>query len=804
MRHWKLGLRGRRAGLLIGAVLSLGFAMGAAVAVYSVIDAVLLRPLPYPHQEELMRISREQGPQRIGPPVSGPAYLDLARAQKVFAQFVALSNLSFVVGAAGGAERENGVRVSGQYFDMMGLPTALGRAIAPSDDNPAAQRVAVLSHAYWREHFASDPGVLGRAMTLNGEAYTVIGVADAKLNFPGQAGIAVPLRLEGEGGNRGNNMLILRGRLAPGVSMAQAQEQMSALAQRLAQAHPDNHAELDLRVQSVVSALRDPARDVLNVIGAAIALLILVGCASLANLLLADVLARRREFATRGALGATPGTLVRDYLIEAAGLVGIATVLGLAFGALALQWLLAQAPVWIPRVEDVRLSWTAVAAVVVTALLVSAICGLAPARQAARVDAGDALRGGARSGATDTARGNVRRVLVAAQIGLCLVLLIGAGLLGESLRRLLREDPGFPVEGLVTAAVTLAPDMLPSGADAERDRQAQQRAAAFMRRAVERIEALPGVAHAAFAMRMPFVDGAGFNGDFYVQGDAEPASGTAPLVEYQAVTPSYFETMGLPLLAGEAFDPNAQPEEITRVLINDAMAQQHFATRNPVGMALMVGDAMPIRGVVRGARQNGLGERARPELYLSYYEAPAFWPDSNIVIRSASAPETLMPAVRRTIAELAPDVPIYGMQTLSDALARTHAQREFLLTVFRFFALTALAIAVVGLYGVLSHAVTQRRAELGVRMALGADRARVLALISRDGAAMLATGVVGGVIAAALSAHWLSSRLYALSPWNPWVYAAVVGVLVLVAGVGVLLPAWRAARVSPMAALRSD
>lgn len=793
----------RRLGLWLGAVLSLSLALGGALAVFAIIDGTLLHPLPYPEQERIVRVLREQGPERIGPPVSGPAFLDLAREQDVFSAFAASSTGSMVM-AGDSAARVAAAQVSAQWFDTIGLGPLAGRLLGAHDFDPGAGDVAVLSHAAWRDRFGADPGVVGRRVQLDGRSHEIVGVAPEVLLLPGRAELAVPLRLPADGGSRGNNGLILTARLAPGVALDAAQARLDALAAGLARSHPDNHAELRLRAVRLGELLTEDTASVVGLLCAAIGLLLLVGAASLANLVLADAHARRREFATRLALGAARRRLAGQLLREATAQVAVAAVVGCVLGWSALRLLLGSDPDWIARPEGVGIGTLPLLTVGALALLLAAGSAWLAARHLLRESGADGLRLNVRALTLDRGRRRLRRGLVVAQIALSLALLVGAGLLTESLRRVLAEDPGFEPAKLWAGHLSLPPEMLQQGGDAADDAARMARAQAFIARAEAAVRALPGVTEAGFAFRAPIVDGPGSNGDLAIEGDPAPAAGRAPLVEFQMASPGYFRAMGLPLLAGRMFpEPGTPAGDV--LLVNDALVERHFAGREALGARLLIADGRPreIVGVVRGVRQGGLDAAVRPEAYFAW-DSFSITQDVALLVRTTGDVAALTPAIRARIAEVDPAVPVFAVRSMDEAIAARTGQRRFLMAVMQFFALTALAIAVVGLYALASHAVALRTPEFGVRLALGANARALARLVATEGAGLVGAGLASGLIAAAGLAFALRGSLYGVDAADPRVYLLLCTVLAVAAAAALLPPTLRAARTAPMEALRDE
>jgi predicted permease len=794
----------RHPGLAVGAALSLSLALAGAAILFTIVDVALLHPLPYPEQERIVAVRRAQGPQRIGPPVSGPAFLDLARRQTSFSAFAASTGATVVLTGSGGATRLLGARVSAQYFDVLGMPLTQGRAIAAIDfpgGTPAP--VAMLSERAWQLHFGAAPDIVGRTITLDGSKTTVIGVAPAGLLFPGRAEIAVPLALPADGGARGNNSLNLIGRLAPGVGIDAAQAEFERLAQQLAEEHPENHAELHLPIQRIVDRMTAATREVAAVLAAAIALLGLVGSASLINLVLADVLGRRREFATRAAIGASRGRLFGQFAAECVALTTGAALLALLLAQFGLAWLRDSDLAWLARPEDLRLSGVAGAATLLVAVALGALTAVVTGRDLGAAPA-QGLRSGARAGGLDPARQRLRRLLVSAQIGLSLVLLIGAGVLVVSLARLTAESPGFDPARLAAMYLSLPADMVEDGSgDAAEDARRRDRRTAFLQRVESSIAALPQVQQVGLGFHLPVIDGSGTNGDLAIVGDPPADAGKAPLAEFQLVTPGYFDTLGVALIAGRGFRPLGQEGRDT-VLVNQELVRRHFGGRDPLGHKLLIADGRErsIVGVVADVRQDGYGTSPQPEVYFPYDALTTG--DVALLLRSEASLTELVTAVRSEVARIDARVPVFQPTTMSDAFAKSTAQRRFLLSVMGLFALAALAIAAIGLYAVFSHAVTLRQGEFGVRMALGAATTDVRRLVAREAALLVGVGLALGVGAAVALSGAAAHLVYGVSAREPWIYLGQSLLLSLVAAVALLRPIWRAGRIPPSQALRDE
>lgn len=793
----------QRPGLWVGAALSLSIAFAGALAVFTVVERVLMNPLPYPDPDRIVMVRREQGVDGVGPPVSGPAFLDLMREQRVFSAFAAYENGNAVLTGSGAAQRVASVRLTGQWFDVAGLAPAMGRFFQGAEVPTIAADEVVLSHAAWRDLMGAAPDAVGRLLMLDGRAHRVVAVAPASLELPGRAAIALPLAMPAGGGERGFNRYLVHARIRPELGLEQAQAQLTQLAEALARQHPDNHEGLRLRAVPLAELVVRSTERVTSLLLAGIVLLILVGAASLSNLLLADAETRRREFATRIALGAHPRRLARMLVLETTAAAAVAALLGILLGQVLVRLLADQGGSWIAYPERLQPGPWSMLAVFAVALLVALVAALLTARTVHR-SAGDGSSGlRARSGTPDRAGMRSRRVLVAVQIALCFVLLLGAGLLGKSLRQVLDEDPGFDPTGVWTAHLALPAKYRAQGTDTPEDKAVVERAARFLAEVEAAVQGLPGVSSAGFVLRVPVIDGAGFNGDIRIGGPGGDDASVERRVEYQQASPTYFRAMGLDLLSGRLLDTTEPRDDL--LVVNDALEQQWFGGASAVGRRLVFGDGVEreIVGVVRGPRQNGLVAEVRPELYLSF-GAAQLNPDVGLVVRSTLDPALITDSIRRRIAEIDADVPLYLVKPLSVALAESTAPRRFLSVVTAGFAFAALAIAAVSLHALLSQMLLLRSQEFGVRLALGATGAHLRRLIAREGVSLVALGLAAGAAVAASMTQVVRGLLYEVSAGDPWVGGQQALLLLAIAAAAVAPVVWRAARVAPMAALREE
>lgn len=797
----------RRLGILLGALLSLSLALAGATVVLATVDSLLLNPLALPEADRVTQIVRYQGPERIGPPVSGPVVKEFLETQKSFEFAAAATETSASVIVDGKAQSWSLALVTGDYFDMLGVQPALGRWIKTADTTEAASPVAVISHQLWTSRFFANPEVIGKQVMIFDRAHVIVGVAPVGLKLMsfglGGADAALPIVLPADGGRRGNNSYMLWGRLAKTSSLEEAQAEMRLFAKRLATNFPDNHAQLVFEVEQVIKRFTRRTGETVQLLAAAIGLLLVVGSASLVNLLLAHVFARRREFAIRMALGAPRIELIARIAIDAAGVALAAAGLGIALAFIALRILSAQGSAWIAHANEIHIG---AGAITLTLLIALFICALATATASRHVQERDlrlALRGGSRSG-MDAARQRIRRALIVVQIGLSLLLMIGAGLLTESLRQVLRQSVGFESEGLLLTQLVLPSNWVLDNAEPEQNAKRDALASGYMQRVEATVRAIPGVVDAGFALRPPVLVGSGANGDVSVVGEAPPLAGQAPIAEWQIVTPAYLTTLGTRLEAGSTFSAQADANR-NQVLVNRSLVDRLFGARDPIGRELNFGGDEPKRiiGVLSNVQQDGFDSRSRPEVYLRY-QGNVFLAETTLVLRAKVDPESLIETLRDTLGKIGPEVAIVRIETMNSVLEQSTAQRRFLMSIMQFFSLTAVAIAVVGLFALISYSVAQRRGEFGVRMALGAAPSDVRLLVLKEGAVLVGAGIALGLLLAWPSLRLLQSWLFSVNASDPGVAGMQIALLAIVSGLVLLFPMLQAGKLSPAEALRND
>ncbi len=783
------------------AVVTLALGIGATTAIFSVVEAVLLRPLPFPEGDRIVLVG-EVGPkaapgERAGT-VSFPNFDDWRRGARSLEAMALFNEWSPSLTGAGEPARLRGALVTAGVFDALRVAPALGRPILPADNVPGAAPVAVLSDAFWRRRFGADPSVVGRALTTNGVPRTVVGVLPAGLRPPG----ALDAELWGNNyfdstDTRGARYLSAIARLAPGATLEGARAELRAIAARLSAAYPENDAGWSAAVTPLREAVAGDARRPLLLLLGASGLVLLVACANLSNLLIARGLARGREFALRAALGAGRWRVLRQVLVESTALALCGAAAGLALAALGVRAALRLAPEAVraqPVSVDPAVLGFALAVTVVTGVL----AGLAPAWRAARADPQAALKGGGR-GTTDGAGLRARDALAVTQLALALALLAGAGLLVKSLVRLQRVDPGVRAEGVLALSLNLPTAKYPRDA---------------LPRTVERLvaaaSAVPGVRSAAVTSILPFAAGWDRVGvDVYGRPRGHENGGAVMLeADRYIVTPAYFRTLGIPLRAGRllaAADDGGGRSPLV-VLVDEVFARRLAPNGSPIGLRVSTGDGewRTVVGVVGHVRHYGLEVPSGGQIYLPQAQVPWRW--LGLVVRADPrvAPASLAPGLRAAVRALDPDQPVFGVTTLDAMLAELGAPRRFVLVLLGAFAGVALLLAGVGLYGVVAYGVARRARELGVRVTLGATPAAIRRAVVGRGVRLALAGAALGTLGALAGGRLLVGALFGVRPADPGVLAGVAALLVAAAALASWVPARRATRVDPAVVLRGE
>lgn len=791
----------RQPGFLFTAVLTLALGVGAVTAVFSVVYGVLLKPLPYPQAERIVEVLRVQ--ENYGGPVSRPVYFDWREATRD--QFEALAATNGGIGTlriGDAAERRTSYRVSPEFWTVMGLRPLLGRWFGQAEED-SGEKVAVLSHALWQQRFAGRSEVIGERIELNGEAWTVIGVAPEALRLPEGAELYLPTHLPLSGAARGTSYLRLLGRYAEGATPAQAEAALAAVNARLAETYPEDNAKLGARLQPLRESLGARLEQPLWSLFAASLLVLLIACANLANLLLARASQRSAEYAVRAALGAARGRLLRAALVEALLIGVLGAVGGALIAAAGVPLLLAGAPDLLPAQADVALDLRVLALCLGLSLGTLLLFALLPARRAANVAPAGSLVEAGRGPAAGRHGGRARRVLVVAEVALALTLLAGAGLMIESLRRLGDVDTGVQAEGVLTASLVLN---VPPGPDGEGWEDAYRRHTQYIAPRLDVVlaaaAALPGVEAVGISDALPLSALDNFSSSVRVIG-SEPVEGQEPGANWRFVNPEFFAAVGLMIEQGRGLqDSDARAGEMPgNVLVNRSFARRFMGEGDPVGRQIeFLGGPKTVVGVVADTRHFGADREPPPEVYMHHHQAvqEQFF----LALRVRGEPMALAEPLRRALQALDPAMPVSAIRPFEAMAGELNLLRRFNLELMAIFSAVALGLAAIGLYGVISYGVQQRRQELGIRMSLGADARRLLGLLLRQGLGLLLMGLALGLVGAVLLGRTLSAQLFGVGSFEPGVLLAVAGVLGLVGLVACLIPSLRAVRADPVQSLR--
>jgi putative ABC transport system permease protein len=796
----------KKPGFTLIAVITLALGVGATTAIFSVVNAVVLRPLPYREPERLMWVYRMQPP-AYRTSISAPAFRDFVAQQQVFEPFVAHYDETMILTETDPAERLPGRRVTANFFALFGVEPERGRFFLPEDDAAGASRVAVISHGLWRRRFGGEESVIGKTVKLNGEAHTIVGVAPPQFQFPPGDEVWTPARLVENQRARRNNFLMMMGRLKDGVSIEQAQAQVNQIAATLGRQYPVEHDKMTILVAPMLDEMVRNVRASLWLLLGAVGFVLLIACANVANLSLARGEARRQEFALRAALGAGRFRLARQLLTECLLLALFGGALGVLLAAWGVEALVKLAPADLPRAEHISLDRWVLGFTSLVSLLTGLIFGLAPAWQhskMAKAHLSQALKEGARGGGGQAARPWLRRALIVTEIALSFVLLAGAGLFIGSARRLAAVHPGFEAENMLTAVVYYpqrSESAYPAG-EAGRSAMIAERAA-FLRGLQQRVAALPGGQVCGGVSDLPLSGEGDRSATYRPPGRQERADD--PMAEIHFVAPGYFSALGMPLLRGRDFDWNDTPQTPLRIIINETLAQSAFPNENPVGKQLVVlrGQAHEIVGVAAAIRHRSLALPPAPEIYFSATQLPA-GEGLSLTVKTAVDPASLGPALRQAVQSVNRDAAVFRVRTMESVVAASMARGRFYTGLMTCFGVTALLLAAVGLYGVIAYAVAQRTREFGLRIALGARPGHVARMVLRQGASLTLAGVASGAIAAFGLSGLIEKMLFGVGPTAPWLYGGVALLLTGVAMLACWIPARRATRVDPMVSLRCD
>jgi predicted permease len=791
----------RNPAFTIVAVLTLALGVGANTAIFSVVNGVVLRALPYAEPERLVTVSSTIGVRQAM--VSGPDFMDWRRQARSIADFAASygSAHETVLTGSGEPERLTQARVTANAFDLLGMRAVLGRAFATGEDDESAPRVAMLSEALWQRRFGGDSSIVGRSLVFDGFPTTVIGIVPPEMRWPNDADVWLTTRFSADDlaeGSRGARWIGVVGRLAPGATLAAARSEMDAIAARLAQLDPRHNQDVGTRVTPLLESVVGEVRKPLWVLLGAVGFVLLIACGNVASLSLGRIAARSAELAVRTALGGSRLRIARQILTESLLLALVGSVVGVLFAVAGIRGLKAIAPVDLPRLDEVRLDATVLAFTLGLTVLAGVLFGVVPAMRGAATGLHDRLRAAGRGSPGAPDGGRSRRLLVVAEVALTVVLLIGAGLLLRSFARLRAVDPGFRAERVSTFAVSLPTTRYGT---AERQR-------VFTSNLLERLGKVPGVNSAAVSFLLP-LSGGGFGFTFEVDARASGTGADEPRAQARVATPDYFAAMGIPLIRGRIFDERDRFGGPPVVVISRDLAQRYFPGEDPIGRRLQTGWGMhdsrfggEVVGVVGDVRQLSLERGVTAHIYMSYDQ----WPlnDFDVVVRADAPYAAVASGARAALRELDPDIPMAGMRPLPELVDASLGPRRFQMTLLGAFAVVAVSLAVVGIYGVIAYGVRLRRREIGVRLALGATRRRVVRMVLSDGLRLVMAGVTIGVLLGFGLTQVLSSLLFEVHARDPLTFVVAAAALIGAAVLACVIPARGAAGLDPVETIRSE
>ena len=796
----------RNPAFTVVAIVTLALGIGANTAIFSIVNGVMLRPLPYLDAGRLVAIvSLVNG---VGTTVSPADLMDWRRDARSFVGLAGSYSSQTILSGSGDAEQIDQARITANAFDVLGVRPLLGRAFLAGEDVAGAPRVAILSEGLWRRRFNSDSSIVGRSITLDGFLTLVVGVAPAAMQWPEPVDVYLGTRFTERDlstASRGARWITVVGRLAPGASLESARSELDAISGRIALMDPDHNAGVRARITPLLESMTGSVREPLWVLLGAVALVLLIACANVGGLTLGRVAARDAELALRTALGATRGRLVRQLLVESLLLALVGGCIGVALALVGVKALIAIAPANLPRLDDVGLDGKVLAFALVLTTLTGLLFGIAPALNASAFAVHDRLRAGGRGGGTAgrASAARSRRLLVVAEVMLALVLLSGAGLLLRSLARLRDVDPGFRSDGLATFSLGQLPRSYATK-EAEID---------FTTRLLAGLRRLPGVTAADVSFNLPLNGG---STQLTIKVRGAPPDPREPRAQARAAGPEYFAAMGIPLLRGRMF---TERDRLTRnggepqvLLISAELARRYFPNEDPIGKYLETGWGNvgwpgvkfggEVIGVVGDVRQRALSQDVTPHMYMPYLQ----WPvnEYDVVIRSTTPPEAVLAGARTVLRALDPQIPMNGARAYEDIVAASLGDRRFYMVLLVLFAVVAMSLAVVGVYGVIAYGVQQRRREIGIRMALGATRERVVRMVLGDGLRMVGAGVALGLVAALALTRLLHALLYSVGPRDPITFVAAPLLLVFAATAACALPARKASRLDPVDTIRAE
>ncbi|HEU4434971.1 MAG TPA: ABC transporter permease [Pyrinomonadaceae bacterium] len=788
----------RHPGFTAVAVITLALGIGANTAIFSVVHGVLLAPLPYPESDRLVSLRQSNVMSNVAQPdaqISPGNFLEWQRQSTTFSSVAAYRTVSFNLTGDGNPERLLAGRVSSGLFTLLGVQPVWGRDFVAEEDRPGSEKVVIISEGLWRRRFGGSRDVLGKSLKLDGEDFTIVGVMSASFRMPDQREreLWTPIAFkDNEKTLYQARYIDAIARLKPEASVAQAQAEMSAIAARLAQEHPEANAGWTINVKPLLDFVVGDVKTILWVLFGAVALVLLIACANVTNLLLARATTRQKEMALRAALGASRWAIVRQLATESLLLALLGAAAAWPLATWALRGLVAAAPADLPRIANVTIDNRALLFTFGITLLTAGLFGLAPALQTLRFDVGVKYAGHQRSRSVRQQR--IGNVLIASEVALALMLLVVGGLLVRTVWRLSRVDPGFDVHN--TLAVTL---QLPQKKYAE-----PAQIARVSTELVQQVSTLPSVEATGIARILPIVHD--LPTAFYFEGYARPKENDLPQTNYSAVSPGYFKAMGIPLIAGRTFTDRDTQDGRRVAIISQTLAQRYFPDGDAIGRRINVNTGpeayREIVGIVGDVKQNGLTKQTKPHTYEPFAQAPNQF--MTLIVRSSGDPSSLVPAIRGKVLAIDSELPLQRVTTLDRVIANSIRQQRFTSLVLSVFAGVALLLAAAGLYGVISYSVAQRTHELGIRVALGAQVKDVMQLVLRQGMTFVIAGELIGIAGAFALTRLLGGLLFGVTPTDLPTFIAVTIVLTFVALAACYIPARRATKIDPLAALRHE
>lgn len=789
-------------GFTLVAILTLALGIGANTAIFSVVNAVLLRPLPFPQPERLVMLWEVKTKSGTGSSFKGTVsfsnFKDWREQNDSFTDMAAFQLAGYSLQGKEVPDRVTGATVTANFFDVVSVSPIIGHGFQMEEEQPAGKRVVVLSDALWRRNFGADPQIIDREIILSGLHYTVIGVMPPGFQFPSRSTqFWTPLDLtQDQVSNRDNHWLMTLGRLKPGVTIEQAQAGMNTIASRIEQQYPEVQTGRGVQLVKLHEELVRFARPALLVLLGAVGFVLLIACTNVANLLLARSAARRKEIAIRMALGAGRWRLIRQFLTESVLLFILGGALGLLISKWGIDALVSWASAFMPRFGEVNLDGRVMGFTLLISFLTGVIFGLAPAIQSSKTDVQASLKEGGSTGGGPQ-RNWIRSTLVVMEVAAALVLLVGAGLLIKSFTQLLSTDTGMKTENVITMGLTL-PQALYSTNESR---------AAFYQKALDRISAQPGVKAAGVINILP-IQNAGYNGKIWVEGEDAPLPGSEPIAEYRAISPDYFHALGIPLVGGRYFNAQDRQGAVPVAVINQTFARLYLRGQSPLGQRVRKEDTgwLTIVGVVGDVRQSGLAQAIMPEVYTSYAqtESETLTQGMTLIVSAEGERAELVTSIRRAVAEVDPAQPVHNVQTMREVINNSVSDRRLTMQLLTIFAGVALFLAMIGIYSVMAYVVTQNTREIGLRMALGAQARDVLKLVVGQGMVLTLLGITLGLVASLALTRLIKSLLFGVAATDPLTFICVSLFLILVAGLACYIPARRATRIDPMVALRYE